>query len=109
MTGHGAILLLSLLLWPPDPQPDAEGSQAGSKGDDAAPQRQHEVVLQNGLAGTAPAGGLAKGTWGPPCHQLPPSQPGHQAVMLRASAGALQQECWALDKLIVLQGAERSF
>lgn len=54
----GAILLLSLLLWP-----------LGSKGEDAAPQQQQEVLLPNGLAGVWP-----RGTWGPPCHQLLPSQ-----------------------------------
>lgn len=97
MPGPGAILLLSLLLWPLGPQPAAPG-------DGAAPSSTggcYKLSLQ---------GVWPRGMWGPPCQQLPPSLPARPAGSdAKGTSGALQQECWALDKLIVLQGVERSF
>lgn len=85
----------------PQPPPVAPGPPACCSRGWCSPQQQHGGLLQTELAG-----GLAKGDVGTIMSAAPslPARPAGSDA--KGTSGALQQECWALDKLIVLQGVE---
>lgn len=83
---------------PPDPQSDAEGQQAGTKGDDATPQWQHvqRRVLQNRLLSCTESScrGFGQGDVGTtmsPAPSLParPPRTGARGIGRRIAMGVL--------------------